>query len=69
MTVAALIGLGRLNYGWFVWATIIVVMNIVTRRHKQAPEFPALSASRWALAALAAIMLVLTFTISPFQTN
>ena len=67
LTVMALGYLGRLNYGWWFWAGIIVVINILTYQQQQAPDFPRLPASRWALAVLAAVMLVLTFTISPFQ--
>jgi hypothetical protein len=44
-------------------------MNVVTFRQRQAPGYPDLPANRWVLALLALIMLVLTFTISPFQTN
>jgi hypothetical protein len=44
-------------------------MNILTYRQQQAPRFPDLPASRWPLAVLAAIMLALTFTVSPFQMN
>jgi hypothetical protein len=44
-------------------------MNVLTYRQQQAPEYPTLPATRWALALFAAIMLVLTFTISPFQMS
>lgn len=67
MTVAALIYLGISNYGWWVWAGIITVMNVFTLRQEQAPEFPGLPASRWMLALFAGIMLMLTITASPFR--
>lgn len=69
LTVIALVYLGRLYVGWRVWAGLIVVMNVVTYRQRQAPEYPMLPPGRWALALLAAIMLALTFTISPFQMS
>ena len=43
------------------------VMNVLTIRQRQAPDHPAIPASRWALALLAGLMLVLTFTIFPFH--
>jgi hypothetical protein len=52
-----------------MWAGVILAMNVLTFRHEQAPEYPSLPANRWMLAVVAAIMLVLTFTISPFQMN
>jgi membrane-associated protease RseP (regulator of RpoE activity) len=67
MTVIVLVYLGSMYVGWRVWAGLLVVMNVMTFRQRQAPEYPMLPASRWPLAVLAAIMLVLTFTVSPFQ--
>jgi membrane-associated protease RseP (regulator of RpoE activity) len=69
LTVIALVYLGRMHMSWRVWAGLIIVMNVVTFRQQQAPEYPELPANRWVLAVFAAIMLVLTFTISPFQIN
>lgn len=69
ITVVVLIYLGQRYVGWRVWAGLLVVMNVLTYRQRQAPEFPTLSASRWVLGVVAAIMLALTFTISPFQMN
>jgi membrane-associated protease RseP (regulator of RpoE activity) len=69
ITVAVLVGLARLNYGWGFWAGLIILMNILTYRQQQAPRYPSLPASRWPLAVLAAVMLALTFTVSPFQVN
>ncbi len=69
LTVIVLVYLGRSYVGWRVWAGLIIVMNVLTYRQQQAPEYPVLPASRWALALLALIMLALTFTISPFQIS
>ncbi|HEV2399961.1 MAG TPA: site-2 protease family protein [Candidatus Sulfotelmatobacter sp.] len=69
ITVIALVYLGHLHMSWRVWAGLIIVMNVVTYRQRQAPEYPELPANRWALAVVAAMMLVLTFTVSPFQMN
>jgi membrane-associated protease RseP (regulator of RpoE activity) len=68
ITVLALVCLGRLNYVWWIWAGLLVAMNLLTYRQEQAPEYPQLPASRWPWAALAVIMMALTFTLSPFQT-
>ncbi len=69
ITVIVLIYLGQRYVGWRVWAGLLVVMNVLTYRQRQAPEFPMLPTSRWVLGLVAAIMLALTFTISPFQMN
>jgi len=69
ITVVALLFLARAYVGWRVWAGLLIVMNVVTFRQRQAPGYPDLPANRWVLALLALIMLVLTFTISPFHTN
>jgi membrane-associated protease RseP (regulator of RpoE activity) len=69
LTVIVLVYLGRMYIGWRVWAGLIIVMNVLTYRTQQAPNFPRLPPSRWVLGLLAAITLVLTFTISPFQIN
>jgi|SRR5271157_1768940 len=69
ITVVGLVYLGRLYLGWRVWAGLLIVMNVMTYRQRQAPEYPSLPANRWALALVAVIMLALTFTISPFQMN
>jgi membrane-associated protease RseP (regulator of RpoE activity) len=74
MTVVALVILGAvaqgkdgMNYGWWFWAGLITVMNVLTYRQQQAPDFPDIPASRWVLALLAAGMLIVTFTVIPFQ--
>jgi membrane-associated protease RseP (regulator of RpoE activity) len=76
ITVVALVYLGWLNYAtskqiptWWFWAGVITVMNVLTFRQTQAPEYPMLPASRWPLALLAILMLALTLSISPFSTN
>jgi len=69
LTVIALVYLGRLHMSWRVWAGLIIVMNVVTYRQQQAPDYPELPANRWAWAVLAAVMLAVTFTVSPFQIN
>ncbi|MGC2447879.1 MAG: site-2 protease family protein [Candidatus Sulfotelmatobacter sp.] len=69
MTVIALVYLGRFHLSWRVWAGLIIVMNVATYRVRQAPDYPELPLNRWALALLAAIMLVLTFTVSPFEVS
>ena len=69
ITVLGLVCLGRWNYAWWFWAALVTAMNVITYRQEQAPEFPMLPASRWALAAVAMTMLAVTLTISPFQPN
>jgi membrane-associated protease RseP (regulator of RpoE activity) len=66
-TVLVLVYLGRMYVGWRVWAGLLIVMNVLTLRQQQAPTFPLLPPSRWALGLLALIMLVLTFAVSPIQ--
>jgi membrane-associated protease RseP (regulator of RpoE activity) len=67
ITVIVLVYLGYRYVGWWVWAGLLVVMNLLTYRQRQAPEYPILPVNRWFLALLALAMLVLTFTISPSQ--
>lgn len=69
ITVFVLLYLGRLYIGWRVWAGLIVAMNVLTYRQQQAPTYPRLPASRWVLGILALVMLLLTFTISPFEMS
>ncbi len=69
ITVIVLVYLGHRYVGWRVWAGLLVVMNVMTYRQQQAPKYPMLPPGRWALALLAPIMLVLTFTVSPFQMS
>ena len=74
ITVIVLVALGgwahrtdHSNYSWWVWAGLITVMNVLTLRLRQAPDHPSIPGNRWALALLAGVMLLLTFTISPFH--
>jgi membrane-associated protease RseP (regulator of RpoE activity) len=67
LTVIALVYLARQHMSWSFWAGLIIVMNVVTYRQQQAPEYPELPANRWGLAVFAAVMLALTFTTSPMN--
>jgi membrane-associated protease RseP (regulator of RpoE activity) len=67
ITIAALALLGRSNYVWWFWAVLLIGMHFLTYRQRQAPEYPLLPGNRWALALFAAVMLGLTFAISPIQ--
>ncbi len=49
--------------GWIVWA---VMLGITGLRHPDVPQYPGLSSGRRRLAWCAVLMLVLTFTPSPF---
>ena len=69
ITVVALAFMGRYNYAWWFWGALITVMNILTFRQHQAPEFPEIPVNRWLLALLAAVMLAVTLTVSPFRAN
>lgn len=69
ITVVVLAYMGRMYMGWRFWAGLLLVMNILTYRQRQAPDFPLLPASRWALAVVALVLLLLTFTVSPFQIS
>ncbi len=67
ITVAVLLALGRWNYVWWFWAMLLIGMNVLAWRQRQAPEYPQLPPNRLVLALFAAIMLALTFTISPIR--
>lgn len=74
ITVIALVYLGAMAYrldhrsvSWWFWACILAVMNVLSYRLEQAPDHPPLPASRSLLTLVAAAMLALTFTVSPFQ--
>ncbi len=74
ITVLVLVALGYVAYrtdhsinSWWLWAGLITVMNVLTIRHRQAPDYPGIPGNRWGLALFAAIMLLLTFTLSPFR--
>lgn len=68
-TVAVLVYFGWKYVGWWMWAGLLVVMNVLTFRQRQAPKYPLLPVTRWVLGLFALIMLALTFTISPFQLS
>ncbi|HTS38484.1 MAG TPA: site-2 protease family protein [Candidatus Solibacter sp.] len=67
LTAAALVVMGWWSYGWWVWAAVIIVMNVLTYRTEQAPNYPMLPASRWGLGLLGFLLLALTITLSPIQ--
>lgn len=67
MTVVVLVALGKLYSQWWVWAGLLTLMNVATWRQRQAPKYPSLPPDRWNLALLGLIMLILTFTVAPFQ--
>jgi membrane-associated protease RseP (regulator of RpoE activity) len=67
LTVLGLIYLGRFSSGWWFWAGLVVLMNILTFRHEQAPRFPDIPAGRWVLGFVALALLLLTFTVVPIQ--
>jgi membrane-associated protease RseP (regulator of RpoE activity) len=67
ITVAILVALGWWNYVWWFWAMLLIGMNVLAWRQQQAPEYPLLPTNRLAPALLAAIMLALTFTVSPIR--
>jgi membrane-associated protease RseP (regulator of RpoE activity) len=76
ITVIGLVALGTVAYktdhsvnSWWLWAGLITVMNVLTIRHRQAPDYPGIPGNRWRLALLAAMMLILTFTLSPFRVS
>jgi membrane-associated protease RseP (regulator of RpoE activity) len=69
LTVIVLVALGRVDPHWWVWAGILVAINLFTNRHQQAPPYPDIPENRWPLALLALLLLLLTFTVMPFQTS
>lgn len=69
LIVIGLLLLGRKSMNWRLWAALILVMNVLTYRQRQAPEYPQLPTSRWILAVIGLAILILTFTVSPFQLN
>jgi len=67
LVVLALIYLGWHYLGWRAWAFLVTAMNIITWRQRQAPDWPDIPSSRWGLALLGLVMLILTFTPVPFS--
>jgi membrane-associated protease RseP (regulator of RpoE activity) len=68
MTVIALVYLGHWYEGWRVWAGLITVMNIISWRQRQAPDFPKLRGARWGVALLGLAMLIVTLTPAPLRS-
>lgn len=68
ITVIALIYLGQWYAGWRVWAGLITVMNIISWRQRQAPDYPELRGARWGVAVLGLLMLIVTLTPSPLRS-
>ena len=66
LVVAILIYLGWHYIGWRLWAFLVTAMNIITWRQRQAPDHPELPPSRWGLAVVGLVLLILTFTAVPF---
>ena len=69
LLVLALIYMGFHYIGWWLWAFLITAMNIITWRQRQAPDYPEFPRSRWVLAVVGLILLVLTFTPVPFHVR
>jgi membrane-associated protease RseP (regulator of RpoE activity) len=67
ITVFVLLYLGRQYIGWRVWAGLVAAMNIISWRQRQAPDYPEIHGSRWLLALLGLILLILTLTPVPFR--
>ena len=67
LTVIALVYLARMYVTWRLWAGLIIIMNVMTYRQQQAPDYPELPPNRWVLAVFAVMMLLLTFTTSPIN--
>ena len=68
ITVLALVYLGQWYAGWRVWAGLITVMNIISWRQRQAPDFPELRGARLGVAVLGLLMLIVTLTPSPLRS-
>src|SRR5450631_1734441 len=67
ITVIALVYLGQWYAGWRVWAGLITVMNIISWRQRQAPDFPELRGTRWGVSVLGLLMLIITLTPAPLR--
>ena len=67
LVVGILIYFGWHYIGWRLWAFLVTAMNIMTWRQRQAPDYPDLPRSRWGLAFVGLILLLLTFTVVPFS--
>jgi membrane-associated protease RseP (regulator of RpoE activity) len=69
ITVGFLVYLGQWYAGWRVWAGLITIMNVVSWRQRQAPDFPEFGGSRWGLALLGLLMLIVTLTPEPVRSS
>jgi membrane-associated protease RseP (regulator of RpoE activity) len=69
ITVIALVYLGRWYAGWWVWAALISIMNIISWRQRQAPDLPEFRGARWGLAFLGLLMLIVTLTPEPIRSS
>jgi Zn-dependent protease len=66
-TILALLPLAYYCWmGWLIWA---VLLRLSGMRHPAVPEYPTIAGGRRWLAALAIILLVLTFTPAPFAQS
>jgi len=63
-TIAALIPMGLLWMGWWLWAAILAFTGM---QHPNVPQWPDVGSERRWLALIAAAMLVLTLVLAPFQ--
>lgn len=65
-TVFALVPLGKYFWtGWLLWAVLLAI----TARHPPVPRHPEVAGRRRGIAALALLMLVLSFTPAPFTQS
>lgn len=64
LTILVLIPLGLFRWaGWLLWAVLLAISGM---RHPMVPEWPGISSGRKWLALFGIIMLLLTFTSTPF---
>jgi Zn-dependent protease len=64
VAILALVPLGKYLWtGWFIWAMLL----IFTLRHPNVPRYPAVTGNRRLLGAVAALILVITFTPAPLK--
>jgi membrane-associated protease RseP (regulator of RpoE activity) len=67
VTILILIPLGIYRWtGWLLWAVLLAISGM---RHPMVPEWPGISGARRWLAVFAILILVLTFTPTPFTNS
>ena len=67
LTILVLIPLGIYRWtGWLLWAVLLAISGM---RHPMVPEWPGITGGRRWLAFFAIIMLLLTFTPTPFTNS